>query len=261
MPVSPENGGWKIENGHGLLVPCSILQPPSSRVQAMPDSSPNPELLGSLGRLVRGLSALLWGLPAGLVVCVQTAKGEWFEKFGIVPPLTVTLLLVYGLWMLGHFQKQERVWRAALDRARIFGLINIGFSPFLYWWNRMPSQPFFNSIIELMMLSGLLFLFALNPVLWRLAAMLPDETLRLETRLFTRINRYLILATMGMLVTYFVLARVQQLPPVIINLLFLLEKAGLWLVLSLVLLPVAMTMALIWKIKEIILISVFGPEH
>lgn len=261
MPVSPQNGGWSIEKGGELLVPCSILQPPSPWVQAMPELAPNPELLGSLGRLVRGLSALFWGLPLALVVCVQTAKGEWFEKFGIIPPLTATVLLVYGLWLLGHFQKQERVWRTALDRAGVFGLINVGFSPFLYWWNRMPSQPFYNSMIELMMLSGLFFLFVLNPVLWRLAAMLPDETLRLETKLFTRINRYLILLTVVMLAAYFVLARVQQLPPLVINLLFVLERTGPWLMLSLVLLPVAMTMALIWKIKEIILISVFGPQH
>jgi hypothetical protein len=210
---------------------------------------------------VRGLSALFWGLPIALVVCVQTAKGEWFEKLSVFPSLGATLLLFYGLNLLGHFQKQERVWRAALDRAKVFGLINIGFSPFLYWWNRMPSHPFFNSILELMILSSLLFLFALNPMLWRLAAMLPDENLRLETRLFTRINRYLILMTACSLMAYFILARVQQLPPLIINLLYLLEKTGVWVVLLLVLLPVAMTMALLWKIKEVILAGVFGPEH
>src|SRR5207244_4060468 len=150
------------------------------------------------------------------------AKGEWFDRFaglprstavqlliGITPSLSATALLCYGLGLLGHFQKQERVWRAALERARIFSLINVGLSPFLYWWNRMPSQPFYNSIIDLLMLSGLLFLFALNPLLWRLAAMLPDENLRLETKLFTTINRYLVLITVTVLVTYFVLARIQ----------------------------------------------------
>lgn len=226
----------------------------------MPDPAPNADLLSSLGRLVRGLSALFWGLPLGLILCVQTAKGEWFEKFGIVPPLLATVLLVYGLMLLGHFQKQERVWLTALDRAKVFGLINVGFAPFLYWWSRMPSQPFYNSVIELMVLSGLLFLFALNPVLGRLAAMLPDENLRLETKLFTRINRYLILLTLALLVAYFVLARIHQLPPLLINLLFLLERTGLWPVLILVLLPVAMTMALLWKTKESILTSIFGPS-
>ncbi len=228
---------------------------------SMAESAPNPELLSSLGRLVRGLSALFWGLPLSLVVCVQTAKGEWFDKLNVFPPLGATLLLFYGLGLLGHFQKQERVWRAALDRAKVFAMINIGFSPFLYWWNRLPSQPFYNSIVELMMLSSLLFLFALNPVLWRLAAMLPDETLRLETKLFTTINRYVLLVTMTLLTSYFILGRLQQLPALVINSLYYLERSGLWVVLLLVLLPVAMTMALIWKIKEAILSSVFGPEH
>src|SRR5712692_7482718 len=232
MPVSPENGGSRMENGNISLMPCSSQPPSSSAAQAMSEPAPNPELLGSLGRLVRGLSALFWGLPLALVVCVQTAKGDWFDKFaeiprsstmqflfGILPSLSVTALLFYGLELLGHFQKQERIWRTALDRAKVLSLINIGFSPFLFWWNRMPSQPFYNSVVELMMLSSLLFLFALNLVLWRLAAMLPDETLRLETKLFTAINRYLILFTLLLLGAYFVLARVQQLPPLLINLL------------------------------------------
>ena len=263
-----------MDNGNISLMPCSSLSPSPSASQAMSEPAPNLELLGSLGRLARGLSALFWGLPLALVVCVQTAKGDWFDKFaelprsstmqflfGILPSLSVTALIFYGLELLGHFQKQERVWRLALDRAKVFSLINIGFSPFLFWWNRMPSQPFYNSVVELMMLSSLLFLFALNPVLWRLAAMLPDETLRFETKLFTAINRYLILFTLLVLGAYFVLARVQQLPPFLINLFSSLEQTGLWLGLILVLLPVAMTMALVWKIKEVILASVFGPGH
>ena len=76
----------------------------------MPDTAPNTELLRSLGRLVRGLTALFWGLPIALIVCVQTAKADWLKSFGIVPPLLVTGWLLYGLWQLEHFQKQERIW-------------------------------------------------------------------------------------------------------------------------------------------------------
>ena len=83
----------------------------------MAEPAPNADLLRSLGRLARGLSALFWGLPIALVVCAQTAKAEWFKSLGIVPPLATTSLLVYGLWQVGHFQKQERVWRASLDRS------------------------------------------------------------------------------------------------------------------------------------------------
>jgi hypothetical protein len=219
----------------------------------------NPELLSALGRLVRGLSALFWGLPIALIVCVQTAKSDWIRPLGYLPPILSTGLLLYGLSLLGHFQKQERVWRAALDRAKIFSLINVGLAPFLVWWNRLPSQPFYGLMVELLCVCGVLFLFALNPVLWRLTAMLPDETLRAETKTFTRLNRYVLSATLVLLVGYFVLAQIDPLPKSLLPIATLLDRVGLLAVLLLTLLPVAMTMALIWKTKEVILSSVFGP--
>src|SRR5439155_482483 len=89
-----DNGAWRVENGSSSA--SSILAPVLSPAQVMPESAaPNAELLSSLGRLVRGLSALFWGLPIALVVCVQTAKGDWFEIFGVVPPLAVMTLLFY----------------------------------------------------------------------------------------------------------------------------------------------------------------------
>ena len=227
----------------------------------MPDPAPNAELLNSLGRLVRGLSALFWGLPVALVICVQTAKGDWLRPLGVVPPVVVTGLLVYGLVLLTPFQKQERIWIAALDRAKLCGLINVGLSPFLYWWNRIPDQAFYVTVVELMVFSGLMFLLLLNPVLWRLAAMLPDETLRLETKLFTTVNRYLLATSLLLLAGYFVLMRFQSLPHQLIDIILLLNRSSLWLVLFLILLPVAMTMALIWKIKEVILASVFSVRQ
>src|SRR6185295_17550963 len=144
----------------------------------MADSAPNAELLSSLGRLARGLSALFWGLPVGLVICVQTAKGDWLRPLGVRRPAAATGLLFYALTLLGHFQKQERVWRAALDRARVIALINLGLSPFLFWWSKIPSNSFFSVIMNVVILTGLLFLFSLNPMLQRLTAMLPDEALR-----------------------------------------------------------------------------------
>lgn len=237
-------------------IPISASDP-ALRVAETP---PNTQLLASLGRLVRGLSALFWGLPLTLVLCVQTARWEWLRPLGIVPCAVATGLLLYGLWLLGSFQRQERVWSAALDRARVFALANLGFSPFLYWWNKIPSNDFFGSVVELMALSGLMFLLMLNGVLRRLTAMLPDETLRLETRLFTNLNRGLLWVTLAIASSYFILARIEYLPLLVIDLLTLLQRAGLWVLLVLILLPVAMTMALIWKIKEVILASVFGSE-
>src|SRR5450432_4651661 len=99
---------------------------------------PNAELLRSLGKLARGLSALFWGLPASLIVCAETTRIELLKPIGIVPALVVNALLLYGLWQMGSFQKQERQWRNALDRAKLLGFVNLGLSPFLFWFIRMP---------------------------------------------------------------------------------------------------------------------------
>src|SRR4051812_30558751 len=145
----------------------------------MGEPAPNAELLRSLARLVRGLSALFWGMPLALIVCVWTANPHWVKNFGVVPPLLSTGLLVYGLFMLSSFQRQERIWRVALDRALIMALINCGLSPFLYWWSKSPNA-FFLMMVVLEALVALLLLGSLNLMLQRLGAMLPDESLRQE---------------------------------------------------------------------------------
>lgn len=234
----------------------------------MPEIAPKDELLRALGRLVRGLSALFWGLPLALVVCVKTATEEWFRPrglfppaiVGILPPLIVTALLFYGLNLLGAFQKQERIWREALDRARVLALVNMGLSPFIYWWNKLPFVSFYALAISLLMLCGLLFLFNLNYALQRLAAMLPDETLRLEARVFGTMNLYLLCLTLALIAVYFVLNQFERLPGVLESFVHGLEFTRQWLLVFLILLPMAMTMSLIWKIKETIFASVFSQE-
>ena len=227
----------------------------------MSDPAPNAELLRSLGRLVRGLSALFWGLPISLIVCFHTAKADALKSFGIVPPLLTTGLLVFGLWQLGDFQKQERVWRLALDRARVFSLINFGLSPFLYWWNKIPSNTFFLAMVLLLTFSGLLFLGSLNLVLRRLGAMLPDEALRLETRQFTALNLNLLFATLLIALIYLGLSQFHALPFWMNIIAAVLDRGSFWFLILLVLLPLAMTMALLWKTKEVILDNVFGASR
>ncbi len=234
------------------------LEPASAR---MSDPVPKAELLRSLGRLVRGLSALFWGLPIALIVSFHTAKAEALKSFGVVPPLVATGLLVYGLWQLGDFQRQERVWRHALDRARILSLIIFGLSPFLYWWNRIPANSFFLGAVILLAVSDLLFLASLNLVLQRLGAMLPDETLRLEIKQFTALNLWLLLSTLLLGLLYFGIGQFPTLPLWLGLTLALMDRGNPWLLIPLVLAPLAMTMALLWKTKEVILESVFGAEQ
>ena len=227
----------------------------------MPEPAPNAELLRSLARLVRGLSALFWGLPLALIVCFHTAKADSLRVFNVIPPLVTTGLLVYALWQLGDFQKQERVWHTALDRARVLSLINFGLSPFLFWWNRVPYNLFFLIMVTLLCGSGLLFLGSINLVLRRLGAMLPDEALRIETRQFTALNLNLIVMDLLLGIGYLAALQARVVPLWLGTALNLLEHGSLWVLVGLVLLPLAMTMALLWKTKEVILDSVFGRSH
>ena len=228
----------------------------------MPEADRNVALLSSLRRLVRGLSVLFWGLPAALVIAVQTGKGDWLKPLGFAPISSAMLLLFYGTHLFGKFQTQERIWMTTLERAKFVALANVGLSPFLFFWSRVPGNLFFTIIVEVMFLTLLVYLYLLNSVLARLAAILPDETLRSETKLFTRLNQTILLIIIPTLPFYFVLRGASTLPRVVVEVMLLLDRGGamleLMLLMFFILLPVAMTMALLWKTKEVIMASVFA---
>jgi hypothetical protein len=222
------------------------------------DLKPNPELLRSLGRLARGLSCLFWGLPIALLICAQAVRTEWLRSMGVVPALLATGLLLYGVWQMAAFQPQERVWTAALWRTRLLATINFGLSPFLYWWGHVPRNLYFLSAILLFGACSIAFLGSLNSTIKRLGAMLPDETLRAETRQFTTVNLWLLFLLACLMAFFIGAAQSPELSDHFSGFLELADRHYRWLVVSFVLLPVAMTMALLWKTKEVILESVFG---
>jgi hypothetical protein len=222
------------------------------------EAPPSHQVVPSLVPLTRGLAALFWGLPLSLLVGVHTATTGMLPGFGLLPPLLTHGLVAFGAFQMGRFQTQERVWQRALDRVKLVALVNVGLAPFLHWSRVMPHELHFRVAVGVLAVCGLLFLFNLNLALQRLAAMLPDETLRQETHLFTRVNQGLILATL-VVVTVAIAARNLHLLSVPMT--RALGHLGLPVLLLLVLLPVALTMALLWKTKETVLTSAFAVRH
>ncbi len=237
-------------------------------------------LMPSLARVVRGLSALFWALPLALLACVKTAMGDSWRVFGVwgapfwkargvvgvlvdalassLPGLAALVLLLYGLRSLIRFQPQERVWTSAVERATVLNVVLLGLLPFAHWWSVEPEHPLFTQSLGLFTLSGIGFMLALNGVLSRLAAMLPDEVFRADTRLFTRVNRHLI-GLLGVLLLLQWAVRTVPWPVPLTMQVFLadLAESRNWLFIMLALLPLALTMTLLWKAKEAILASVF----
>lgn len=238
-----------------------LLMEPPRKLQADRvgvETPREPALMAALGQLLRGLSALFWGLPIVLVTAVQAAKADVPRSLHLWAVLAAFGLILYGVHLMGMFQPQERVWQFAVDRVRVASLVNLGLSPFVVWWSRFPGELAFQVMVDCLVISFLFFLIEVNPFLDRLVAMLPDEAMRQETKFFTRINRMILLPIFGIAAFYFIILRLEPSFPFISPWFAFLSEGGLWSVLFLLLLPIAMTMALVWKIKETIFHSVFG---
>jgi len=229
------------------------------------------ELLRALGALVRGLSIVFWSLALTGLVClgvvfIETTETFWRETvspLSFAPALLPGPLLWFGLHRLGIFQAQERIWQRALNRAEILAVLDAGLAPFLFWWHRFPLVPLYTACVGLLFLCNLFLLIEINRVLQRLSAMLPDENLRGETKLFTNFNISVLLAFLGVLTTYYVLTLfpISKLPVWLDRWLQDAHAAGVWLALFLMLVPLSMTMALLWKVKEVIFASLTNAER
>ncbi len=230
----------------------------------MDENNAQPNLLPALARVVRGTSILFWGLPAAIVVSIMSTLSNWTDAawpMGMLAPPVAFGMLWCGLWLLGAFQPQERVWQAALGQAKLMGLFTLGLSPFLHWHHRAPDVLYFTNAVWLLALVFVLYLISLNKMLARLAAMLPDETLRVESQLFSRMNRMLLAMTPIGFGVMHLMSLINKPPELLFQIVALAAEFRPWLFMAFVLVPLSMTMSLLWKTKESILASVFTPKQ
>ena len=235
------------------------------------ETNTQPDPLPSLARVVHGASLLFWGLPLAMVVSIMSTISNWSDAawpLGMLLPPVAFGMLWYGLWLLRSFQPQERVWQEALGEVKLLGLFNLGLSPFLHWHHRAPDELGFANAVWLLALVFVFYLMSLNKMLSRLSAMLPDETLRVESKLFSRMNCVLLaVASIGFGVKFGVMCLISFNiePPELLLQLAATAASQPWLfmvfVLAFMLTPLSMTMSLLWKTKESILASVFHSPH
>jgi hypothetical protein len=90
--------------------------------------------------------------------------------------------------------------------------------------------------------------------------MLPDEGLRIEIRQFTALNLNLltVLLLLGIIFVSIRLFGDDKLPLWFYAARQLMDRSSILLLVPFLLLPLAMTMALVWKTKEVIMDSVFS---
>ena len=83
----------------------------------------------------------------------------------------------------------------------------------------------------------------------------------MDTRIFAGLNTWMLSAALASLSVYLVLTDFQGAPRLIGRHIVDLQTIGEWLVLFLTLMPTAVTLALLWKIKEAIFTSFFEIER
>jgi len=215
------------------------------------------EIRPVLGALTRGLSALFWGLPLALVLSVQSVTSMRLgplELLNLLAPSAGFGLLLYGLVLLGALRMpRHRAWVAKLDRARFLALTCLGLSPFLHWYQRMPQTDLFSTAVALLALFSVMLLLSLNGVLRRLAEALPDALLVIEAKAFTRLNMLCLLLLPVVTAGWFLAWRWAEAPLWLAEALRRAEPFRLLVLLFLTLLPLSMTMSLLWKTKETLL--------
>lgn len=211
-----------------------------------------------LAGVLRGLSALFWALPLALLAFARHFLAIIPTLYDLVLPSIASGLALYGLVRMGPYRQGERIWQSALMRSQTLALLVVGLSPFLFLWSRMPSVDFFARAVALLLAVALVFLVSLLGTLERLAAMMPDDTVCGDARLFRGLTAYVVSVLAGVSVTLY-----WRLAPGHLSEFLEIPRQPLGLgrqaiLLLLILVPVAMTMAVTWKLKEVVLAAVVG---
>lgn len=231
--------------------------------------------------LLRGLNALLVGLPMALLVCVPGAVGDWIRLFVIVllegnalpgmwvlalfPSLFAIGLLFIAILQLGKFRADVKKWQSDLYHSRLFVLVCLGLSPFLQWAeveSGISSEGIliFRLNMILFTLAAFVFLLHLNLLLRRLATLLPNEILRADTRIFAKFNPILLLLVLSVVGIYLLASMLDPANQRFKQIMEAINDQSGRLLILLVLPSVATTLSMVWKSRQTALRMIFEPE-
>lgn len=202
-------------------------------------------------RVIRGLSAVFWGMPLSLLICVRSAATDWLRPYDVLYSVAALALVGFGTWQLSwlHEIKDPR-WSRHLERSKVFAVINVGLSPFILFWNRYPQHFFFNWMISLLAVGGLLYLFFFNQTLRRMVSIFNDRLLQSEITFFSYMNSISLSVLMACTVVYIATRRLAIGDPYLSAIGNPFLPIGQYALLILVLLPLSLTMTITWKVKE-----------
>ncbi len=212
--------------------------------------------------VLRGMSALFWGLPIALVSSIQVTLDSYALMMRFLFPLSAFALLAYGAHQVRWIQVLGmRSWRFRVDLLRVVSLAQLLLAPFLLFYSRSPDQPLFVASLYLLGLCWCLFLLALCQVLGGMVQTIGEESMR-QDFLWMKgfIGGALSLMALGWTILFVrnLFLEAERMPLI----LYLLHPQflGTFLIISAIF-PVTVLMNLAWKLKEHVFHEALGKDY
>lgn len=220
-----------------------------------------PVSAAALVRLIQGLYFVFWGLLVTVLVSAESVLLAWQSSFAEVVLAGGVAITVAGTWRLRQAGFAEHAsWRRRTGRLRGLALLLAYFALLFCLWRRAPVNLYLQLNAVGFVATGIALLMMVNRTVTALAAVVGRPQLALESRLFTAANIALLLLPFLAALSYLTVMVVARQTSPLDEFRHLLQRVSL-LVGMIVLLPVALTLALVWAAKDSLLEELLSRDQ
>lgn len=202
--------------------------------------------------LAQGLSCWLWGIPAAVLLSIREMPFEWGMPFQVPLFAVPYLLVLVGAFKMARIRSCGDRWRSEARRALGLCLFALYLAPFLFWWRRWPQSVYLMGNVWVLIACGIALLAQVNRLVRSLGAALGDPALAAEAELFRAVVWIVLgLPTLAAFV-YVIAASFRTGEHVTLRFEAALLATPSW-GLALLLVPLSITLALVWRAKDLAL--------
>lgn len=213
--------------------------------------------------VLRGLSALFWGLPAALVASIHVSLDSNAMGSRFILPMGAFALLAFGSHQLRWVSVTGVTgWGNRVDLLRILSLGQLFLSPFLFFYARAADQWLFIGSLYVLGLNWVVFLMVLCNLIGGIVQTSPDPTLH-QDYLWMKgfIGGALTLLALGWTLLFIRIFLPELGVEIPVLYLIYPQFLGTFLIISAIF-PVTVLMNVLWKVKEyVFLMVVLNPSE